>query len=109
MSTRSRPAHASMAAEPVSPEVAPTIVTRLSRCGQHMIEQAPEHLHRQVLEGQRRTVEQFLHEQPGLKLDQRHDGGMAEPGISLAADRRSTSNGIDAPTNGCMTRAARSA
>ncbi len=33
-------------------------------------------------------VEQFLREQVGLELHQRHDRGMAEAGIGLVADVR---------------------
>ena len=87
MSMRSRPAQASIAAEPVSPEVAPTIVTRASRVRQHVVEQAAEKLQRHVLERERRAVEQLLHEQAGVELDQRHHGGMAEAGIGVAAQR----------------------
>ena len=109
MSTRSRPAQASIAAEPVSPEVAPTIVTRCVALRQHMVEQAAEHLHRHVLEGERRAVEQLLHEQAGLELDQRHDGRVAEAGIGVAGRcAAASSNGIASPTKGCMTRAASS-
>ena len=87
MSMRSRPTPASIAAEPVSPEVAPTIVTRASRVRQHMVEQPAEKLQRHVLERERRAVEQFLHEQTGVQLDQWHDGGMAEAGVGVAAQR----------------------
>ena len=86
MSMRSRPAQASMAADPVSPEVAPTMVMRAIALGQDVIEQAAEHLHRHVLEGERRAVEQFLHEQVGFELDQGDDGGVAEAGVGVAAD-----------------------
>ena len=85
MSMRSRPAKASIAAEPVSPEVAPTIVTRASRVAQHMVEQPAEHLQRHVLEGERRAVEQLLHEQTVSSWTSGHDGGMAEAGIGVAA------------------------
>ena len=88
ISTRSRPAQASIAAEPVSPEVAPTIVTRASRAASTWSNRRPSKLQRHVLEGQRRAVEQLLHEQAGVELDQRHDGGMAEAGIGVAAQRR---------------------
>ena len=76
--------------------------------GQHMLEQQAEHLHRHVLEGERRTMEQFLREQMRFQLHQRRDRRMAEAGVSVVADRDSVSNGIDSPTNGLMTRAARS-
>ncbi len=77
-----------MAAEPVSPEVAPTIVTRGVSFCQHVVEQAPEHLHRHVLEGQGRAVEQFLREQMGFQLHQRHDRGMVEAGVSVVTNFR---------------------
>jgi hypothetical protein len=70
MSVRSRLAKASMA------------------FGQDMLEQAAEHLHRHVLEGERRAVKQFLHEQMRFQLHQRRDRRMAEAGISLVADFR---------------------
>ena len=54
---------------------------------QDVIEQTPDQLQRHVLEGQRRTVKQLLHEQACVQLDQRHDGGMAEAGIRVAAQR----------------------
>ena len=60
--------------------------TRIAR-RQHVVEQATEQLQRHVLERQRRAVEQLLHEQAGVELDQRHDGRMAEAGIGVAAQR----------------------
>ena len=62
MSTPARPATASIAAEPVSPLVAPTIGQVLVGAGQEALEQQPEQLQRDVLERERRAVEQF--EQP---------------------------------------------
>ena len=59
----SRSRQASMAAEPVSPEVAPTIVTRLAPLGQLVVEQAADQLQGDVLERQRRAPEQLGHEQ----------------------------------------------
>ena len=53
----------------------------------HVVEQAAEKLQRHVLERERRAVEQLLHEQAGVELDQWHDGGMAEAGIGVAAQR----------------------
>ena len=73
---------------------------------QHMVEQPAQHLHRHVLEGERGAVEQFLDEQAGFELHQRHDGGVAEAGIGIMADRGQHLDGIDVPTNGCITRAA---
>ena len=48
-----------MAAEPVSPEVAPTIVTRSPRAGQLVVEQAADELQGDVLERERRAPEQL--------------------------------------------------
>ncbi len=55
--------------------------------GQDMIEQAPQNLHRHILEGESWAVEQFLSEQVGFKLHQRHHGRMTEAGVRVAADR----------------------
>ena len=52
-----------MAAEPVSPEVATTIVRRSPRRASSCVEQAADELQRDVLEGERRPVEQLLHPQ----------------------------------------------
>ena len=71
MSMVSRPRNASMAAEPVSPEVAPTMVARVPRCGEDVVHEARQELHGHVLEGQRRAVEQLEHEVAGRDLDQR--------------------------------------
>ena len=62
MSVRSRPAKASIAAPPVSPEVAPTIVARCAALGQHMVHQPRQQLHGHVLEGERRAVEELQDE-----------------------------------------------
>ena len=52
MSMAGRSRQASMAAEPVSPEVAPTMVMRWPRLRQHMIVEPAEKLQRHILEGQ---------------------------------------------------------
>ena len=62
MSSAPRSRQASIAAEPVSPEVAPTMVTALAALAQHMVEQTADQLQRIILEGQRRAMEQL--EQP---------------------------------------------
>ncbi len=92
MSIRSRPATASIAAEPVSPEVAPTIVSRSSLRGKERLEQAAEQLQRDVLERQRRAVEQF--QQPVLlvELHQRRHRIMGEAAIGRAGTDRSSSS-----------------
>ena len=84
MSTLSQPLTPSIAAEPVSPLVAPTIVIRSPRCGEHVVEHPPDELQRDVLERQRRAVEQL--EQPLLVVDlhERHDGRVAERGVGVA-------------------------
>ncbi len=53
MSTRARSRQASIAALPVSPEVAPSTVMRFVALGQHVVEQAPYQLQGEVLEGER--------------------------------------------------------
>ena len=84
MSIASRSRQASIAAEPVSPEVAPTMVTRSPRFASTWSNSRPEQLQRHVLEGQRGPVEQ-LH-QPGavIELLQRRHGRVAEAGIGVA-------------------------
>ena len=52
--------------------------------GQHVIHQPRQELHRQVLERQRRAVEQLEHESVGAELAQRRDRGMAELAVGLA-------------------------
>ena len=59
---RARPRNASTAAPPVSPEVATTMVVRSPRAVSDVVHQPAEELHRQVLEGERRAVEQLEHE-----------------------------------------------
>ena len=86
-STRSEPRKASIAAPPVSPEVAPTMVTRSPRVRQHAVHQAREQLHGHVLEGQRRPVEQLQHPEAAVDLHQRRDGRVAEAGVGVAGER----------------------
>jgi hypothetical protein len=59
MSVASRPRNASIAAEPVSPDVAPTMVARLPRRARTWVHHPGQELHRHILEGERRAVEQF--------------------------------------------------
>jgi hypothetical protein len=68
-----------MAAEPVSPEVAPTMVTRRPRLASTWSNSTADDLQRQVLEGERRAVEQL--EQPfvGAGLHQRRDAAWVKP------------------------------
>ena len=66
------------AAAPVSPEVAPTIVIGRRPRVEEKLEQTRQQLHGDVLEGERRPVEQL--EQPVVRreLAERRDGGVVE-------------------------------
>ena len=109
-STRCEPRNASMAAPPVSPEVAPTIVARCAALGQHAVHEARQQLHRHVLEGERRPVEQLEDPAVGLDLHQRRHRRMAEAGVGVARPcARSSARGIAPPVNGWMTSTATSA
>ena len=77
------PRQASIAAEPVSPEVAPTMVTRWARSRQQMVEEPADELQRHILEGQGRPVEQLQEPGPGVDLLQRRHRLMAEIGIGV--------------------------
>ncbi|OHB33739.1 MAG: hypothetical protein A2882_05470 [Phenylobacterium sp. RIFCSPHIGHO2_01_FULL_70_10] len=52
-----------------------------------MFVEAGEQLHRHVLEGQARPVEELGQEGVGRDLHQRHDGGVGEGGVGLVAHR----------------------
>ena len=58
-SARGWPPKASIAAAPVSPEVAPRIVARAPRSRQRAVHRAAEPLHGEILERERRPVEQL--------------------------------------------------
>ncbi len=51
---------------------------------QHVVHQPRQKLHRQILEGERRPVEQLERELVHAELHQRRHGGMAESAIGLA-------------------------
>ena len=53
---------------------------------QHRIQHPRHHLQREVLEGERRPVEQLLQPEVGPELDQRRGGGMVEAGVALRRD-----------------------
>ena len=74
---------ASIAAPPVSPEVAPTMVARVPRLRERPIHQPRQELHRHVLEGESRPMEQF--EQPviGVELLERRHRRMVEARIGF--------------------------
>ena len=80
---RARPAQASIAAAPVSPEVAPTIVTDRPRLLQKMLEQVAQQLQGDVLEGERRPMEQLEQPVVGVELAQGRHRGVIEAGIRL--------------------------
>ena len=56
----------------------------LAARGEHMIHQPAEELHRQVLEGERRTVEELEHEVVDAVLRERRHRRMAEAAVGLA-------------------------
>ena len=56
----------------------------LAAGGQHAVHEAGQQLHRHVLEGERRAVEQLQHPQVAVDLHQRRHGRMAEAGIGVA-------------------------
>ena len=56
----------------------------LAACGEHMIHQPRQKLHRQVFEGERRPVEQFERKGIHAELRERRDRGMAEGAVGLA-------------------------
>ena len=80
-STWSSPLNASTAALPVSPEVAPTMVARPPRAFRTWSISRAEQLHRHVLEGERRAVEELEHEEVVADLHERADRRMAERGV----------------------------
>ena len=84
MSSVARSRQASIAAEPVSPEVAPMTRDPAGAARQHLVEQRPDELKSVILEGQGRPVEQFQEPQPGGELLQRRDPGVVrETGIGF--------------------------
>ena len=104
MSTLARPASASIAAEPVSPEVAPTTVRWSSRAGEETLEQQAEQLQRDILERERRAVEQLEQPVALVELDERRDRGMGEAAIGLARTARAARRVSSAsPTKGAIT------
>ena len=70
---RSRPRIAYSAADPVSPEVAPSTFKRSSTLFKNALEQSSQQLHREVLERQRRTVGKFKKPEPRRQPAQRRD------------------------------------
>ncbi|MGY3107652.1 hypothetical protein ACVWW7_004279 [Bradyrhizobium sp. LM6.9] len=64
----------------------------LAALGKHMVHQPRDQLHRHILEGERRTMEQLQHELVRRHLAQRHHRRMAEGGVGLV--RHATEFGI---------------
>ena len=60
----------------------------LAALDQRVIHQPRQELHREVLEGERRTVKQLQHEGAGRKLRQRHDRRMAEGAVGVVGHAR---------------------
>ena len=60
-----------------------TLAARLQR----MVDEPRQQLHGEVLEGQRRPVEQLQREKIGVELHERRDGGMAEARIGVLDHR----------------------
>ncbi len=79
----SRRESASTAAPPVSPEVAQTTVKRLALGGQRVLVEPRQQLHGDILERQRRSVEQLEQPEPGRELAERRDRLVGEAGVGL--------------------------
>jgi hypothetical protein len=75
----------------------------LAARGEHVVEQAADHLQGIVLEGQGRAVEQLQEPEVAVELLQGRHGGVAEAGIGLAA---SSASEIASPTKGRTIRCA---
>ena len=73
------------AAEPVSPEVAPRMLSSPPASRQHMLEQVAEQLHRHVLERQRRAVRQAKYIDALLQLAHGRDVLRAENGSGVGS------------------------
>ena len=86
------------AAEPVSPEVAPTMVTRCAALRQHMVEQRPEQLQRQSLKASVGPWNSSSSQMPAVELLQRRHRRVAEAAIGLAPMRAKVVL-VDAPAD----------
>ena len=77
----------------------------MSRVGEEALEQQPEELQRDILEGQRRAVEQLEQQVAMVELDERRDGGVGEAAIGgLAAAPAARRRSSAPPTKGSITR-----
>ena len=75
---------------------------------QHMLEEPPDELQREILEGQRRAVEELEQPLAGVELHERADRRVPEARIGLAAQplaagRASSSSPANAPTTPAAT------
>ena len=77
--------------------------------GEHVLEEPPDELQRDVLERQGRPVEQLQQPLRLVDLDERRDGGMAECRVRVVADPIEHARSISPSTNGHITAAATSA
>jgi hypothetical protein len=109
MSIDLRSRTASIAADPVSPEVAPTMVACWPALEQRVVEHQAEKLQRDVLEGERRTMEKLEQMQAAVaqRLHGRHVWRV-ERGIGLGDQPRKVFSSNAVPTKGCMMRNATS-
>ena len=87
ISMRSRPAQASIAAEPVSPEVAPTIVTRASRAASTWSNSRPSSCSAMSLNDSVGPWNSSCTNRPVSSWTSGTTAGMAEAGIGVAAQR----------------------
>ena len=76
---------------------------------ERVVHEPAQELHRQVLEGERRTMEQLEHEIAHSELHQRRDRGMAEIAVGLARHAGEVGSAMASPTNGRITSTATSA
>ena len=74
-----------------------------------MIHQAPQELHGDILEGERRPVEELEHEQVVVELNQRAHRPMAEGRVGPSIMRARSGAAISVPTSGARTALATSA
>ena len=110
MSIAARSRQASIAAEPVSPEVAPTIVTCSPRRASTASNSRPDQLQRQILEGQGRAVKQLQQPEPLVELHQRRHRRVRETAIGRALSAAAIRpRKTPSPANSATIRAASSA
>ena len=83
MSIMSSPRKASMAAAPVSPEVAPDHGGARAAAQQRPVHEPGHHLHGEILEGERRPVKQLEQPGRGRDLTERRHGRVVKAAIGL--------------------------